>query len=106
MQQILAIAAVSAGIFFIFVGNLGIIRLPDFYARTHAASKADTLGILLVILGLIIHNGVNIDSLKLLFILLFVAVANPIGTHALARAALQAGVRPFFNADRGGEDKR
>jgi multicomponent Na+:H+ antiporter subunit G len=97
IQQILSIILVVSGIFFMFVGSMGVVRLPDFYSRTHAVSKSDTLGILLVITGLIIFEGFNINSIKLTFIVLFVALSNPVGTHALARAAYNRGVRPFLN---------
>ena len=51
--EILAILFTSAGAFFMLVGSIGLIRLPDFYSRSHATGKTDTLGILLVICGLI-----------------------------------------------------
>ncbi len=100
VQNIVTIILILAGIFFMFVGSLGLIRLPDFYSRTHAVSKSDTLGILLVILGLIVYQGVSVYSIKLAFILLFVALSNPIGTHALARAAYFRGVKPMLNGNR------
>lgn len=90
------------GIFFMFVGSLGIIRLPDFYARTHAASKTDTLGVILVVVGMILYEGATINSIKLGFILAFIALANPIGSHALARAALKSGLQPvLFRREQG-----
>ena len=78
------------------MGSIGILRLPDFYTRSHAASKSDTLGIIFVIGGLIVHEGFTQSSLKLLFIILFIALANPIGTHALARAAIRKGIKPLL----------
>ncbi len=92
----LSILFILIGIFFMFVGSLGVIRLPDFYSRTHAASKTDTLGILLVVFGLILFEGATINSIKLAFILVFIALANPIGSHALARAALKSGLQPVL----------
>jgi multicomponent Na+:H+ antiporter subunit G len=79
------------------IGSIGVIRLPDFYSRTHAVSKSDTLGILLVIIGLIIYEGMTLNSLKLTFVVLFVMLSNPIGTHALARAAWMRGIKPQLN---------
>jgi multicomponent Na+:H+ antiporter subunit G len=99
IQSILTIICISAGIFFMFVGSVGVIRLPDFYSRTHAVSKSDTLGISLVIVGLIIFEGFTQSSLKLGLVLLFVALSNPIGTHALGRAAYHRGIKPFFNGN-------
>ena len=92
----LTILFVSAGIFFLLIGSVGLIRLPDFYSRTHATSKSDTLGMMLVIIGLMIFEGLTINSGKLFLILLFILLANPIGAHALARAALNAGLKPTF----------
>lgn len=78
------------------IGSIGTIRLPDFYSRTHATSKSDTLGMMLIILGLIIYEGLNINSGKLFLILLFILLANPVGAHALARAAIHSGLKPIF----------
>jgi multicomponent Na+:H+ antiporter subunit G len=94
--ELLSAILVLVGIFFMFVGSLGVVRLPDFYTRTHSASKTDTLGILLVMVGLIVFEGATINSIKLGFILLFVALANPIGSHALARAAMKTGLSPVL----------
>lgn len=97
IQNIVSIILIVSGVFFMLVGSIGLLRLPDFYSRTHAVSKSDTLGIILVISGLIIFEGLTINSFKLAFIVLFVALSNPIGTHALARAAWQRGIRPILN---------
>ncbi len=99
IQHIISILFVVIGIFFMFVGSVGIIRLPDFYSRTHGISKSDTLGIIFVIVGLVIYEGFTQSSLKLLLIVLFIALSNPVGTHALARAALKSGLNPFFSDD-------
>jgi multicomponent Na+:H+ antiporter subunit G len=96
IQSILSILFIVLGIAFILMGSIGILRLPDFYTRSHAASKSDTLGIIFVIGGLIVHEGFTQSSLKLLFIILFIALANPIGTHALARAAIRKGIKPLL----------
>lgn len=96
--SILAMIFIAAGIFFIFIGSVGILRLPDFFSRSHAVSKSDTLGIMCVIAGLMILEGLTLNSLKLLLVILFVFLANPIGTHALARAAMAKGIRPVLGA--------
>jgi multicomponent Na+:H+ antiporter subunit G len=82
----LAAFVISGGVFFLLVGSVGLIRLPDFFSRSHATGKADTLGIMLILFGLIIHEGISLNSGKLLIILAFVALTNPTATHALARA--------------------
>ena len=94
--SILTIIFVVAGIFFLLVGSVGIIRLTDFYSRTHATSKSDTLGMILIIVGLIIFEGLTINSGKLMLVLLFILLANPIRAHAMARAAYNSGLKPMF----------
>lgn len=91
-QQIVSACLVIAGVTFMTIGSIGIVRFPEFYTRTHAVSKSDTLGIMLVISGLIVYEGATQTSLKLLLILMFVALSNPIGSHALGRAALRCGL--------------
>jgi len=102
IQNILTIILIVAGSFFMLVGSIGVIRLPDFFTRSHATSKSDTLGIMLIILGLMAYEGFCLNSLKLLIIFVFVAIANPVGAHALARAALSYGIKPWFKK----EDKK
>jgi len=92
----ISVVLIVLGIGFMAIGSIGVIRLPDFYSRTHAASKTDTLGILLVIVGLMVLEGFTINMGKLSFVLLFVALANPIGSHALARAAMDSGLKPLL----------
>lgn len=88
----LAVALMVGGVFFLAVGSLGIVRLPDFYTRMHAQGKADTLGGLLLVAGLALHCGLQLSTVKLLLLLVFIAVANPTATHALSRAAYRSGL--------------
>lgn len=97
IQSVISIVLVIAGIAFILLGSIGILRLPDFYSRIHAVSTSDTIGLILVILGMIAYQGFTQSSLKLLLILLFISLSNPIGSHALARAAFKKGLKPFIN---------
>ena len=80
-----------AGAFFLFVSAAGLIRLPDFFSRAHAVGKSETLGSFLILVGLILHHGLVLESGKLLLITLFIAITNPTGIHTLTRAALRAG---------------
>lgn len=97
--DILSMFFIFFGAFFLLVGSIGLIRLPDFFSRCHATGKADTLGIMLVIMGLVSHEGFTIISIKLLIILTFVGLTSPTATHALARAAFQFGVKPRFKKE-------
>jgi multicomponent Na+:H+ antiporter subunit G len=85
----------ATGFFFNLAAVVGIIRLPDIYNRLHSSSKNTTLGSLLVVFGLAIHElfaGFWAASLKLLFIGLILIMVSPIASHALARAAYWSGV--------------
>lgn len=104
LQTIFTIIFIIAGIFFLFAGSLGTVRMPDFYSRTHATSKSDTLGLMLVITGLIIYEGLHINSAKLFLILLFIALSNPIGSHALARAAYEYNLKPLLSGHKKEEE--
>ena len=84
-----------AGGLFGLIGGLGLLRLPDFYARTHAVGKSETLGSILILSGLAVYNGWELSTAKILFILLFVLIASPTATHAIARAALRTGLQPW-----------
>jgi len=61
----LSVVSILGGLFFVLAGTLGVLRLPDFYTRLHAAGMTDTLGAELVLLGLIIQSGFTQMSLKL-----------------------------------------
>ncbi|GAB4243651.1 MAG: monovalent cation/H(+) antiporter subunit G [Thermoleophilia bacterium] len=88
-----------SGVFFLAVAVIGILRLPDFYTRVHAVGKGDTLGAMLVLTGLALYNGFELNSAKLLLMLGFVALANPAAAHALSRAALRSGLEPHTGPD-------
>lgn len=101
----IAIILIVAGVFFLTVSALGLLRLPDFYARTHAVGKSETLGSILVLSGLAVYNGLELSTAKILFILFFVLVANPTATHAIARAALHTGLQPWTRQKAGQKGK-
>lgn len=96
VQTIVTILLVGAGLMLMLLGSIGILRLPDFYCRTHASSKVDTLGIMVVLAGLAVYEGLTLNAAKLVIGILFIGLANPVGVHALARAALRLGVKPWF----------
>lgn len=80
--------ALLGGLFFIIVGSAGLLRMPDFYTRMHAAGITDTLGAGLILLGLMLQGGWTLITVKLLLILAFLWLTSPTASHALARAAL------------------
>lgn len=83
-----------AGGLFCLIGAVGLMRMPDFYTRMHAASVIETLGAGLILLGLLLQAGFTLVAAKLLMVGLLIFFASPTASHALARAALQQGVRP------------
>jgi multicomponent Na+:H+ antiporter subunit G len=92
--DIVSAGLLAGGAFFSVVGGIGLVRMPDFYTRMHAASVTDTLGAGLILLGLMLQAGLTLVSVKLLMIGLLTLLANPTATHALARAALISGLAP------------
>ena len=103
-MTVLSAVLMLGGAFFLMVSCIGLIRLPDFYTRTHAVGASETLGAILVICGLAIYNGWAIGSLKLLLILVFVVIANPTATHAISQAALRSGLEPWTRKGRGNSE--
>lgn len=97
-------ALLLAGSAFCIVGAFGMIRMPDFYTRMHAASVIDTLGAGLLLAGMILQAGMTLVSVKLLFIALLLFFASPTATHALAHAALVRGVKPRLADSHDGAD--
>lgn len=87
-------AFIGLGSFFIIAGAVGVLRLPDFFTRQHAAGITDTLAAALILLGLMLQLPLGLDTAKLVLILLFLIFTNPTATHALAQAALSSGLKP------------
>ena len=87
-------ALLMAGSFFVLTGAVGLLRLPDVYARMHAAGITDTLGAGLFLGGLMIQGGWTLVTVKLAMILVFTLFTSPTATYALANAAYSGGVGP------------
>ena len=81
----LTIFLVSGGLFFLMVGSIGLIRLPDVFSRMHATTKADTLGAGLVLIGMMLWQGFSFLTFNILIILLFVWITNPTAAHFIAK---------------------
>lgn len=104
---IIAIILILAGIFFFTTATIGLLRFPDFYTRMHATGKGDTLGALLLLIGMAlytIHDGLTLAnilvSLKIIFIAVFIFAVNPTACHAITRAGLDAGVDPWIKGEK------
>lgn len=88
------------GSMFLFLGGLGIFRMPDIYNRLQSGTKATTLGAMSVIFGVgIIHLEDNWTwMLKAMIILIFITYSNPISSHALARAMYKRKNYPYIKS--------
>ena len=83
----------TAGAAFCVLSGIGMLRMPDFYSRCHAAGLGDTLGALLIVVGLILQSPSLLVVAKLLFVLAFMWITGPVATHALVKAAYARRVR-------------
>lgn len=91
----LAAVSLLGGLVFMVIGALGVHRLPDAYNRLHAASKCVTLGLTGMLLAACYHMGTAPIVSKALITIVFTFVANPIGSHLLAKAAHHAGLKQW-----------
>ena len=85
--DIFSVVAVSAGGFFFLAGSIGLLRFPDALSRLHALTKADNLGLGLVMLGLLPRAGSLRGGLELLLVWLLVLLAGAVVSQLIARAA-------------------
>ncbi|MFP4654422.1 MAG: monovalent cation/H(+) antiporter subunit G [Methanohalobium sp.] len=90
--EILSNAILIIGLFFVFLGTLGLIRLPDVYNRLHTTTKIGTLGAFGVMLSLLLRVGFNAMGLKAITIGLFLLLTAPVAAHMIGRAAHRHGV--------------
>lgn len=93
--DLLSITLVVAGVFFFVAGTVGLIRFPDLFTSLHALSKADNLGLGLVVLGLMLRLPGIGTSVKLLLIWFLAMAAASTTCHLIARKALRSGVTPW-----------
>ncbi len=91
LLKVIGYFLISIGAVFLFLGSLGLIRMPDLYNRIQAGTKATTLGALSTIIGV----GLIQPSwfLKTLIIALFIVMTNPIGSQTIARSSIKNGIK-------------
>ena len=101
--EIVSGAVMLAGAVICALSVFGILRFPDLYLRSHAATKSATLGVLFILLGAFLYFWLVLGqiSIKLLLGVLFVFITSPIAGHLNGRAAYRSGVVMW---DRGGQD--
>jgi multicomponent Na+:H+ antiporter subunit G len=100
--EVLVVALAVGAVAFAAVSVLGLLRLPDVYARVHAGGKADTLGAGLAVAAAAIAVGLDLATVKLLFLLGFLYLTAPAAAHAIARAARDQDIEPWTRDDEEG----
>ena len=86
------------------IGALGMLRFPEFWSRLHAASVAESGGVILLLAGMCLQAGWSLVTVKLIFIGIFLFITGPTATHAVANAALVSGLRPKSDVDQAAAD--
>jgi multicomponent Na+:H+ antiporter subunit G len=94
IQAVIVTALIAVGIFFLLVGTVGLLRLPDVYNRMHATSKATTLGAASIFLAGFVYFDAQAEGLTSLVGILFLFLTAPAGAHMISRSAQKMGV-PF-----------
>jgi len=91
MGEMIGSLFLLGGAIFLFSAGLGVLRMPDTYNRIQTGTKATTLGTILILIGLaFLHPA---WTFKLIILIFFVMLTNPVSSHALARAAHTIGTR-------------
>jgi len=93
-------ALMAAGAFFVVVGALGMLRMPELFTRMHAASVIDTVGAGFLILGMMLQTGFDLTTFKLVVVAGLFFFTGPVVTHALAQAAMHEKIEPRLAEDR------
>ena len=93
------------GVFFTLVSTVGVLRLPDIYARAHTASQTDTLGAGFALAAVAVAFGWRHASVYTVLLLFFVFITNPTAAHAIARSAAETGVEPLLSDEGDGADE-
>ncbi len=99
--DLLSWALILVGGAFGIIGGIGLLRLPDFFSRIHAASVTDSMCAPCIIAGLMLQSGFTLVTVKLLFLVIFLFLTSPTASHALAKAALHGGLEPGEHYDAG-----
>ena len=94
---------ILGGSFFCLTAGIGLLRLPDFFCRTHAGGIMDSLGVGLLFAGMALQAPDYLVVVKLVFILVFILLTGPAAIHALARAAVHSGDVPLLPEQRSAE---
>ena len=92
--RIIGDSVITIGILFVAIGMYGILRYKDLFTRILIAAKVDTVGFITIMIGAIIRSGPDPQTLKILMVLVFVAITNPLVTHSIGNSAFSKGMKP------------
>ncbi len=92
-MAIIGYVLITLGLFFIIIGIVGIYKYKNFYARILCAADIDTVGLITMLAGIACLSGLNVFSLKVLFILAAVMILNPVVTSSIASSAFFSGYK-------------
>lgn len=95
VQSALTVILCLVGLVFFFGGTVGLLRFPDLYSRLHPLTKGDTLGAMAIILALCVQSGLQMETLKLMAIVVFVLLSSATCGHAIGRSAFLGGIPPW-----------
>ena len=87
MNDLIVSILIVLGGGFAAIAGLGLVRLPDVLIRMHASTKAGTLGVGLIVLGVSVHFASSLVITKALLIIAFLLLTAPVGAHLIGRAA-------------------
>ena len=99
VADVVSWACLLGGSFFVLTGGIGVLRLPDVYTRSHAAGITDTMGAILILVGLMFQSGFTLITVKLMMILFFLLFTSPTASYALNHSAWSSGVRPILDGE-------
>ncbi|MDD5722486.1 MAG: monovalent cation/H(+) antiporter subunit G [Syntrophales bacterium] len=95
----LSVVCLLGGLFFFATATIGLLRFPDFFTRLHATGKGDTLAVFLCLIGFAIHEGLSLTAMKIVVIAVFMFLAQPTATHAISRAGIRHGLKPWVKGE-------
>ncbi|WP_372950084.1 monovalent cation/H(+) antiporter subunit G [Mariniphaga sp.] len=98
MDRIIISILLLSGSFFILIASIGLIRLKDLYSRLHAATKAPSFGIFLILIGVSIYFNTPMVYIKSLFVVFFIYLTAPLAAHAILKS--------FQEQDKVGNEKK
>lgn len=101
-MSVVSMALVMAGAFFFLAGTVGLLRFPDIYCRLHALTKADNVGLGLMVLGMLLQPMEWGFRVQLVLTWLLVLIAAATVCHLLARASIRQGIDPVVGSGKGG----